>query len=86
MRLTLTNLDVKATLVHFLPAGLFWIAVAGDYCEEKTSLKAVTVAAAFIILCINCFGQTYLVRINNEGAHEDLHFGKKLSIFQTKVL
>jgi len=79
--LTLTNLDVKATLVHLLPAGLFWIAVAGDYCEEKTSLKAVTVAAAFIILCINCFGQTYLVRINNEGAHEDLHFGKKLSIF-----
>lgn len=80
--LTLTNLDVKATLVHLLPAGLFWIAVAGDYCEEKTLLKAVTVAVVFIILCINCFGQTFLVRVNNEGKYEDVLFsqgGKRLS-------
>jgi hypothetical protein len=80
--LALTNLDVKATLVHLLPAVLFWIAVMGDSFEEKKTLKAVTIVAVLIALGVNCFGQSFLVRVNNEGQYEDVLFsqgGKRLS-------
>ncbi len=88
--LSLTNLDVKATLVHLLPAGLFWLSAVGAECKgypdkEKNSrvaVGAVTVIAVAILLAVNCFGQTYLVRVNNEGLYEDVFFsagGKRLS-------
>lgn len=107
--LALTNLDIKATLVHLLPAGALGIAFFGEVfgagagadkggafafgnqagivtnedkrgTAAKRTVLACAVLATFTVILINYFGLNWLVRINNEGAHEDLHYGKQLSL------
>jgi hypothetical protein len=81
--LALTNLDIKATLVHLLPGCLLCLAFAGEVYDAfrgNKALRVVVTIAIFSTILVNYFGINWLIRINNEGAHEDLHYGKKLSV------
>lgn len=87
--LLLTNLDMKASFVHLLPAMLVAVVLMAEKCVCLASAEDIqdrikVVSLYFLTACIAAlllFGQFVIVKISNEGNYEDIFLVRQKSLY-----
>ncbi len=84
--LILTNLDLKSAFVHLSCGCVMAFMMGADLCINKrmssdTRAEIPIYVCLAVFLLVNIFGQLTLVRINNEGTHEDISMVRQKALY-----
>jgi len=82
--LTLTNLTIQASLIHTLPACLYWFISAKNPNKDRFRMIAEKIAE-YTMVVVSVFAITFLVRVN-EGWHEDILLVKQKVLYDAPKL